>query len=107
MIDVCFICDVRGCCRLPPSLIWFHDVLGFTAEAMLVAICTTGWLLAATAACGAAHPLVFTALWLLYLSFVSLGGSFIEYGCVSQSFSHRLHGYLGTACCVVWQPQHC
>lgn len=64
-----------------PSVLWLHGTLGLTAEALLAAVCSVGLLLSASAACGfLTHPLVFGALWLLYLSFVSLGGSFVEYG---------------------------
>lgn len=63
-----------------PSLLWLHDSLGLTAEAMLAALCSAGWLLSAAAACGLLHPLVFAAVWLIYLSFKSLGGDFVEYG---------------------------
>lgn len=74
-------------CRPIPTLLRFHGALGVTAEAVLAAVVVSGWFLSAAAACGATHPLVFGALWLLYLSFVSLGGSFVEYGCVYRTRS--------------------
>jgi hypothetical protein len=64
-------------CR--PSLLWLHGALGLTAEALLTLVCTAGWLLSAAAACGVVHPLVFCALWLLYLSVGRLD-SFVEFG---------------------------
>lgn len=50
---------------------------------MLAAVCLAGCLLSAAAACGLLHPLVFAGTWLMYLSFKSLGGDFVDYGWVS------------------------
>jgi hypothetical protein len=63
-----------------PSLLWLHGPLGLTAESMFALLCAAGCVLAAAAACGAAHWLIFAALWALYLSFVNVGGSFLEAG---------------------------
>lgn len=59
---------------------WLHASLGLTAEALLAAVCSAGLLLSAAAACGVVHPVVFTLLWALYLSFKSLGGDFLDFG---------------------------
>lgn len=67
-------------CRSFPSLLWLHSSLGLTAEALLAVLCSIGWLLSAAAACSVVHPLLFAAQWLIYLSFKSLGGGFLEYG---------------------------
>lgn len=73
-----------GACRNPSALLWshptllvFHGLLGLSAEAAFVALCIAGSALGFAAACGAAHPLVFTALWLLYLSVASVGQAFL------------------------------
>jgi hypothetical protein len=63
-----------------PSLLWLHRPLGLTAESMFALLCVTGCVLAAAAACGAAHWPIFAGLWALYLSFVNVGGSFLEAG---------------------------
>ncbi|WIA34659.1 hypothetical protein OEZ86_012974 [Tetradesmus obliquus] len=60
-----------------PTLLVFHGLLGLSAEAAFVALCIAGSALGFAAACGAAHPLVFTALWLLYLSVASVGQAFL------------------------------
>lgn len=70
-----------GCsCRPFPSLLWLHSSLGLTAEALMAAVCSAGCLLSAAAACGIVHPVVFTLLWMLCLSFKSLGGDFLDFG---------------------------
>jgi hypothetical protein len=63
-----------------PSLLWLHGSLGLTAEAMFALLCCVGFVLAAAAACGVHHCLVFTGLWAAYLSFVNVGGAFLEAG---------------------------
>jgi hypothetical protein len=60
-----------------PTLLVFHGLLGLSAEAAFATLCVAGAAIGFAAACGAVHPIVFTALWLLYLSVVSVGQAFL------------------------------
>ena len=57
-------------------MLWLHPVLGVSAETMFYAVCVAGVAVSMAAAWGVLHPLVFGALWALYLSVVSVGQAF-------------------------------
>jgi hypothetical protein len=60
-----------------PTLLVFHGILGLSAEAAFAMLCMAGIALGFAAACGATHPIIFSALWLLYLSVTSVGQAFL------------------------------
>lgn len=60
-----------------PALLVFHNLLGFSIDAAFAALCAAGVAVGFAAACGAVHPFIFTTLWLLYLSVVSVGQAFL------------------------------
>lgn len=62
-----------------PTLLWLHGSLGLAAETALWLVCAAGLVAALAAACGVLHPAIFAALWLLYLSVVSVGQAFLPH----------------------------
>jgi hypothetical protein len=76
--------SLMSACRNPwallkshPTLLVFHGLLGASAEAAFAMLCLAGSALGFAVACGAVHPLMFTALWMLYLSVASVGQAFL------------------------------
>jgi hypothetical protein len=63
--------------KLNPTLCWFHGGLGLSAEGLYTVLCGAGIILSAAAALAVLHPLIFAVLWIINLSIVGVGQSFL------------------------------
>jgi Lipase maturation factor len=70
--------SLGGFLRLP-SLFWFNH-----SDTALVVVAWIGFALSCIVACGYANAILFTLLWILYMSFVHLGQDWYGYGWETQ-----------------------
>ncbi len=62
-----------------PTLLWFHDAAGLDVDTMLELVTLGGTAIALGVAAGGATAPLLAVLWLLYLSLVNVGQTFLSF----------------------------